>query len=53
MSEQNADSVPSEEYWACPDCGCWESVATAFCWRCGAGPPEPEDAQIDRYGAPS
>lgn len=35
---QSDDTVRPQESWACPDCGCIESIESAFCWRCGAGP---------------
>lgn len=43
MADPNADCVPTDDSWSCPDCGCIESVESAFCWRCGAGKPEQND----------
>jgi hypothetical protein len=38
-----ADAIECEaepNLWLCGDCKCLNGMYEAFCWRCGAGPPE-------------
>jgi hypothetical protein len=44
-----ADAVDDGTSWRCGDCRCVNAPWEAFCYRCGAGQPEPmEDAEAER-----